>query len=155
MSSLVLNILLIGFIIGDVSHRLFREDSLRNRPSELAVKLPPEKEKLFLDTMGKVHLENRNIRKRIREARERIFSILIAPKFDESSYQSEVEKLHELRGLMMQRSANATKELAKQFNQEERKALAESLRRPPREVRQLDNVGPQPHRKIPPVARMP
>lgn len=131
VSSLVLNILLIGFIIGKVSNRFFRGDSLRRQPSELAVKLSPDREKLFINTMGKVHVENRNIHKQIREARERIFSILTAPQFDEASYQSEVEKLHELRGLMMQRLSNATKELAKQFNQEERKSLAEHLRHPP------------------------
>ena len=130
-SSLVLNILLIGFIIGNVSHRLLREDSHRKKSPELAVKLSPDKERLFINTMEKVHVENRNIHKQIREARERIFSILTAPQFDEASYQSEVEKLHELRGLMMQRLSNATKELAKQFNQEERKSLAEHLRHPP------------------------
>ncbi|OGW43508.1 MAG: hypothetical protein A2Y66_08135 [Nitrospirae bacterium RBG_13_41_22] len=131
VSSLVLNILLIGFIIGKVSNRFFRGDSLRRQPPELAVKLSPDREKLFINTMEKVHVENRNIHKQIREARERIFSILTAPQFDEASYQSEVEKLHELRGIMMQRLSNATKELAKQFNQEERKSLAEHLRHPP------------------------
>ncbi|MBE0427467.1 MAG: periplasmic heavy metal sensor [Nitrospirae bacterium] len=158
LSSLVFNILLIGFIIGNVSHSLFREDSPRIKPRELAVKLPPEKEKFFLDTMEKVHLENRKIRKQLREARERIFSILTAPQFDEASYQSEVEKLHELRGLMMQKLSNATKELAKQFSQEERKALAEHLNRsprPPRDSRPPDNEGPPLQRKIPPDDRMP
>jgi len=132
VSSLVLNILLIGFIIGKVSNRFFRGDSLRRQPPELAVKLSPDREKLFINTMEKVHVENRNIHKQIREARERIFFILTAPQFDEASYQSEVEKLHELRGIMMQRLSNATKELAKQFNQEERKSLAEHLRHPPK-----------------------
>ena len=130
-SSLVLNILLIGFIIGNVSHRLFREDSYRKKPAELAVKLSPEKEKIFSDTMEKVRMENRSIRKQIREAREKIFTILTAPQFDAASYESEVEKLHKLRGLMIQQLSKATEELAKQFNQEERTALAEYLRQPP------------------------
>ena len=68
---------------------------------------------------------------KIRETRERTISILRAPVFDEAAYQIEVEKLHQLRGLMMQRLADATKDLAKQFNQEERRGLAEHLRRPP------------------------
>jgi uncharacterized membrane protein len=158
LTSLVLNILLIGFIIGNVSHRLFRENPLRRKPPELAVRLPQEKEKLFFDTMKKVHVENRNIRKQIRNARERIFTILTAPQFDEASYDSEVKKLHELRGLMMQRLSNATKQLAKQLNQEERKGLAEYLRRPlqpTRELRPPDNAGPPSHRDIPKTDRMP
>jgi uncharacterized membrane protein len=130
-SSLVLNILLIGFIMGNVSHRLFREYSYRKKPAELAVKLSPEKEKIFSDTMEKVRMENRSIRKQIREARERILTILTATQFDAASYESEVEKLHKLRGLMIQQSSKATEELAKQFNQEERRALAGYLRHPP------------------------
>jgi len=126
--SLVLNILLIGFVIGDVSHRFFKGDSFRTKPTELSVKLSPEKEKLLLDTMGKVRLENRGIRNQMKETREKIFSILIAPEFNETAYASEVKKLHELRNLMMQQLSNATRQLAKQFNQEDRKALAVYLK---------------------------
>jgi uncharacterized membrane protein len=125
---LVLNILLIGFVIGDVSHRFFKGDSFRKKSPELSVKLSPEKEKLFLDTMEKVRLENRGIRNQMKETREKIFSILIAPEFNEIAYESEAKKLHELRGLMMQQLSNAMKELAKQFNQEERKALTVYLK---------------------------
>jgi len=124
----VLNILLIGFVIGEVSHRFLKGDSLRRKPPELSVKLTPEKEKLFRDTMRKVRLDNRAIRSEMRETREKIFSILIAPEFDETAYESEAKKLHELRGRMMQHFSNATKELAKQFSQEERNALAAHLK---------------------------
>jgi uncharacterized membrane protein len=129
LGSVILNILLIGIIIGNVSKRFFREDSPGRTPAELTVKLPPEKERLFSDTMGKVRLENREIRKQIREGREKIFSILTAPQFDEAAYESETTKLHELRMLMMHQLSDTTKQLAKQLNQEERKALAEQLKR--------------------------
>ena len=131
-SSLVLNILLIGFIAGNISHHFFTDDPFRRKPAELAGKLSPERKKLFLDTMEKVRLENRDIRKQIRETRERIFTILTAPQFDEASYESETKKLEQLRGLMMEQLSHATRELGRQFNQEERKALAEHLKRPPR-----------------------
>jgi uncharacterized membrane protein len=129
--SLLLNVLLIGVVIGSISHRLFREDFPRRRPPELAIKLAPDKEKLFFDSMERVHLENREVRKQIDEARERVLATLKAPEFDETAYQVEAAKLDKLHGLMMQRFAGATKDLAKRFNQEERKALAEFLRRPP------------------------
>jgi uncharacterized membrane protein len=129
LGSVVLNILLLGIIIGNVSQRFFREDSLRRTPSEWTVKLPPEKERLFSGTMGKVRSENREIRKQIREGREKIFSILTAPQFDETAYESETKKLHERRMLMMHQLSDSTKQLARQFNQEERKALAEQLKR--------------------------
>ncbi len=131
ISSLILNVLLIGIIIGSMSDRLFRKDFPRIPPPELRVKLSPDKEKLFSDTMEKVFRENDHVREEMDEARERVLSILSAPEFDEAAYQAEAAKLEKLRGVMMQRFADATKELAKQFNQEERKVLAEHLRRPP------------------------
>ena len=131
ISSLILNVLFIGIIIGSMSNRLFREDFPRKHPPPLAVNLPPDKEKLFSDTMEKAFRENDHIRKQMDEGRERVLSILSAPEFDEAAYQAETEKLEKLRGVMMQRFADATRELAKQFNQEERKALAEHLRQPP------------------------
>lgn len=81
--------------------------------------------------MAKAFRENDDIRKQMDKGRERVLSILSAPEFDEAAYQVETAKLEKLRSVMMQRFADATKELAKQFNQEERKALAEHLRQPP------------------------
>jgi uncharacterized membrane protein len=129
--SLILNVLLIGIMIGSMSNRLLREDFPRKHPPPLAVKLPPDKEKLFSDTMEKAFRENEHIRKQMDEARERVLTILSAPEFDEAAYQAGTEKLEKLRGVMMQRFADATKELAKKFSQEERKVLAERLRQPP------------------------
>jgi uncharacterized membrane protein len=111
-----------------MSHRFSKGDSFRRKPPELSLKLSPEKEKLFFDAMGKVRRENRGIRNQMKETREKIFSILIAPEFNETAYESEAKKLHELRGLMMQQLSNAMKELAKQFTQQERSALASYLK---------------------------
>lgn len=158
LSSLVLNILLIGFIAGSISHRLFREDSSHKKLPELALKLSPEKAALFLGTMEKVRAENRSIYRQIRDQRRKIFDLLIAPQFDEASYQKEVDKLYELRGLMMRRLSNATKGLAAQFNQEEREALAKQLRHPPGfhwGSGQFKNTAPPIHRELPPDDRVP
>lgn len=135
--SLVLNILLIGFVTGNMSHRFFKGDSFRKKPPKLSVKLSPEKEKLFLDAMEKMRLENRVIRNQMKETRENIFSILTAPEFNETAYESESKKLLELRELMMQQLSNAMKDLSKQLNQEERKALAAYLKDFPRSRRDL------------------
>jgi uncharacterized membrane protein len=131
ISSLILNVLLIGIIIGSMSDRLFRKDFPMRKPPAFGLKLPPDKGKLFSDTMEKAFRENDHIRKQMDEARERVLSTLSAPEFDEAAYQAETVKLEELRCVMMQRFADATRELAKQFNQEERKVLAEHLRQPP------------------------
>ena len=148
ISSLILNVLLIGIVIGSMSDRLFRKDFPRRKPPELGFKLPPDKEKLFLDMMEKAFRENDHIRKQMDESRERVLSILRSPEFDEAAYQAETDNLEKLRALMMQRFADVTKELAKQFNQEERKVLAEHLRQPP--PPSIDEGGPPPKLGPPP-----
>jgi uncharacterized membrane protein len=143
ISSLILNVFLIGIIIGSMADRLSIKDFPGRKPPEISLKLSPDKEKLFSDTMKKAFRENDSIREQMDEARERVLSILSASEFDEAAYQAETARLEELRGVMMQRFADATKGLAKQFNQEERKALAEHLRQPP-------PFPPPPHRVGPP-----
>jgi uncharacterized membrane protein len=127
-SSLLLNVLLAGVVIGDMSHRFHKEYFVRKSVKEFASKLPADKAALFLETVERVHLNNQDAYNQIREARKEAMRLLSAPDFDESAYRLQVEKIHELRSLMKRRLADTTIELAKQFNQKERKALAQHLR---------------------------
>lgn len=128
-SSLLLNVLLAGVVIGDVSHRFHKEYSVRKSVKEFASKLPGDKAALFLETVERVHLNNRDAYHQIREARKEAMTLLSAPEFDEAAYRLQVEKIHELRSLMKRRLADATIELARQFSQKERSALAQHLKR--------------------------
>jgi uncharacterized membrane protein len=159
-SSLLLNVLLIGVVIGSISNRLFKEDFPKRRPPELTKRLPPDKETLFMEVMAKVDSENREVHRQIEKAREKVLSVLSAPEFDEAAFQAETTKLDELHGLIMQRFAKATNELAKQMNQEERKGLAEIFRRPPpppppRELGPPTKGGPPGPREGPLPGRVP
>jgi len=127
-SSLLLNVLLAGVVIGDVSHRFHKEYFVRKSAKEFASKLPGDKAALFLETVKKVHLNNRDAYNQIREARKEAMKLLSAPEFDEAAYRLQVEKIHELRSLMKRRLADATIELARQFSQKERSALAQHLK---------------------------
>jgi uncharacterized membrane protein len=127
-SSLLLNVLLAGVVIGDVSHRFHKEYFVRKSVEEFASKLPKDKSALFLKTVERVHLNNRDAYNQIRDARKEVMKLLSAPKFDESAYRLQVEKILSLRNLMKRRLADATIELARQFNQEERSAFAKHLR---------------------------
>ena len=134
-SSLLLNVLLAGVVIGDVSHRFHKEYFVRKSVKEFASKLPGDKAALFLETVERVHLNNRDAYNQIREARKEAMKLLSAPEFDEAAYRLQVEKIHELRSFMKRRLGDATIELAKQFSQKERKALAQHLRHFPRHSR--------------------
>ena len=128
-SSLLLNVLLAGVIIGDVSHRFHKEYFVQKSLKEFASKLPGDKAALFLETVKRVHLNNQDAYNEIREARNKAMMLLSAPEFDESAYRLQIEKIDKLRSLMKRRLAEATVELARQFNQKERSALAQNLRR--------------------------
>lgn len=145
-SSLLLNVLLAGVVIGDVSHRFHKEYFVRKSVKEFASKLPGDKATLFLETVERVHQKNRDAYHQIREARNEAMKLLSAPEFDETGYRIQVGKIHELRSLMKQRLADATIELARQFNQEERSALAKHLRRFARSSR---DTGPTSDAKSP------
>jgi uncharacterized membrane protein len=128
VTSVVLNVLLVGIILGNVFHHVGRRPPFKHDRA-LAAKLSPEKFKLFTEVMGGARSECKQIRKQIRETREQTLDILTAPEFDEQSFQREVDKLHELRNRVADRVADAALELAKQFGPEERKLLGEYLER--------------------------
>lgn len=131
VGSLLLNVLLIGFIAGNMSQRWGDRGFLRGEPAAFVGVLPAEKENLFLSTMKDVRKGSRQLHREIRTTRENALKILSAPVFDETAYRAEVAKLHDLRGRMMQGLEEATITLAKQFGCEERKALAAHLQCPP------------------------
>lgn len=145
-SSLLLNVLLVGFILGGLYHRfggpdfVGRHDFIGRQGREFASKLPDEKARLFFKTLEDVRLENRKAHKQIREAREQAMRILAAPVFDEAAYRAEVSRLQELRSQMKRRFADATIELARHFGPEDRKALAQHLRHAQKPFRE---AGPQ------------
>ena len=125
--SLVLNVLLAGALAGNVSHHMghgfgFLGDRM------LVGQLPPDKQKLFREAMGNMRAQGHDLRQQMRETRERALATLTATEFDEAAYQTEVDKLRVLRGLMIQRVADTTKDLARQFDPEERELLGRYLR---------------------------
>lgn len=131
VASVVLNVLLAGVIIGNTVHHLGRWSAFRSDRT-LAAKLPPEKYKLFTEIMGGARSECKQIRKQIRETQAQTLGILMAPEFDEQSFQREAARLRDLRGQVSDRMAGATLQLARQFDSEERRLLGKYLERPPR-----------------------
>ncbi|OPL15363.1 MAG: hypothetical protein AVO38_10865 [delta proteobacterium ML8_D] len=146
LSSLLLNVLLVGFLMGDLYHRFAgpdfvgRHDFIDRRSRDFVSKLTDEKATLFFETLEEVRLENHAAHKQIREAREQAMKILAAPFFDEAAYRAELKKLQQLRSQMKQRFADATIKLARQFGPEDRKLLAQHLRRAQKPFRE---DGPQ------------
>ncbi len=131
VASVVLNVLLAGVIIGNMAHQMGRWSALRHDRA-IAAKLSPEKYRLFTEVMAGARSECKQIRKQIRDTRAQTLGILMAPEFDEQSFQREVARLRDLKGQVSDRMADATLHLARQFNPEERRLLGKYLERPPR-----------------------
>lgn len=105
-----------------------RGDCMKKK-QELISQLPEEKEMLFHKTMRDVREKSKAIREQAEKLRHEAREILTAPEFNEKLFQAktdEAKKLHqEGREVMVQAISN----LAKGFNQEERKILAELMQK--------------------------
>jgi len=64
-------------------------------------------------------------------ARAEALRILSADPFDEAAYDQQVNKIEELRAEMFKRMGQMIKQTAKELAPEERRMLADLLRRPP------------------------
>jgi uncharacterized membrane protein len=129
LCSVVLNIFLIGFIIGKYTHERGTGDvgsivkTLEPTKQEIARKLfPPTRSK-----EGVRVSELNNIKRGI-------VAELNAEEFDAKEYQKKLDELERVRAKLREHYTLAVKEMAKNFTVEERRALVKALvkRRPSR-----------------------
>lgn len=131
--SLAVNLILVGMAAG---HFLLRppppspyQEQRMDAVEEVAAGLPEDKAVQLREIMGRGNEDVARMREEMKGARDRTTGILGAAEFDAEAYQREVTRLHELRGAMMQRMAQATMEAAAVLNPEERALLAETFER--------------------------
>ncbi len=129
--SIVINVLLIGVMIGHFSTRYFTKQYFKRHFTEIAAGLPPEKQKMLMDAKMELHKESRATKRKIHKIRKEIGQILSAPRFDEQLFDKKVTELHDLHGEMAKGLAEVTKNLAQKFTPEERRVLAEILKKRP------------------------
>jgi uncharacterized membrane protein len=131
LASLLVNVFLVGVLLGELPHR-FDEGLSREERMEKAVEALPEPLRArFRGQLERMRGGSEPIREQIREAREEAIRILVAEPFDDTAYDRQVSKIHELYGQRSQLMAKIVKEVAKDLPPEQRQVLAEVLRRPP------------------------
>jgi uncharacterized membrane protein len=129
--SLVLNFLLVGVLIGRNAPEFKPMPGPRHFAKLDISTLPDDKKALFLEAMKEMDEKNSGRAERIAAARQAVIDVLEAPNFNEAAF---IERSNELDSIFSEgkgRVVEAMAHLARQFNQEERKVLAEHLRRPP------------------------
>ena len=132
LGSLVLNLLLLGVILGQVPRGLETTPSTRTQRMEEALrKVPEPAQSRFREKFAQIRAANDPLRQQIDEARAETLRLLAAERFDEAAYDRQVSKIEELRDEMFKRMGRDFKKTAKEFSPEERRMLADLLRRPP------------------------
>ena len=132
VGSLVLNLLLLGVILGQVPRGLETTPSTRTQRMEEALrKVPEPTQSRFREKFAQIRAANDPLRQQIDEARAETLRLLAADRFDEAAYDRQVSKIEELRDEMFKRMGQDFKQTAKEFSPEERRMLADLLRRPP------------------------
>jgi uncharacterized membrane protein len=132
LASLVLNLLLLGVILGQVPRGLEATPPTRQQRMEEGLKkLPEPTQSRFREKFAQIRASAGPLRQQIDEARAETLRLLSADPFDEAAYDRQVSKIEELRGEMFKRLGQNFKQTAKELSSEERRMLADLLRHPP------------------------
>lgn len=129
--SLAINLLLIGMVGGYLVRGCPRRPPPFPPPPELAQKLSPEHAELFSKAMDSLHEKNRKNAEALDQTRNEVLEILTAKDFDAKAFQDKMKQLHDRHGDMQGQLTQTVAELASKLSQEERKALAQILKRGP------------------------
>jgi len=129
--SLLVNVLLVGVLLGQLPERVDRGSSRGQRMEEAIAELPEPLQARFCEKMEPLREDRESLRNQIQEARDEAIRLLVTEPFDEAAYDRQVNKIHELRGLRAKRMAEVVKAVAKDSPLEQREMLAEMLKRPP------------------------
>ncbi len=130
--SLVFNLLLLGVILGRAPRGFEATPPTRQQRLEEALKKVPEpSQSRFREKFAEIRASGEPLRQQIDEARAETLRLLSSEPFDETAYDRQINKIQDLRAEMFKRMGLYFKEAAKQFSPEERRMLADVLRRPP------------------------
>ena len=129
--SVLLNVLLIGVLIGTFSHTMMWRMEKGKHAYKFLRDLPPEKRDLVLQTMKNMKKQSRETRKKIKRAREEVIDAFAAPEFDAARFDRSVAAMHAIMGQMTDNIAEETKKIALELTPEERKALANTMKKWP------------------------
>ena len=130
LASLVLNIVLLGVILGHVPRSFGERPSRQERLEQGLRKLPEPVQARFREKFAQVRAAGDPARQQMEDARAEALRLLAVEPFDEAAYDRQINKIDQLREDMFKRMGQAIKQIVKEFSPEERRMFAELLRRP-------------------------
>jgi len=129
--SLVLNLLLVGVILGRVPHGFDGRPTRQQRMEEALKKLPAAEQERFRKKFAQIRAAGDPLREQMDAARNEALRIMSGEKFDETAYDRQVNQYEALREEMFKRMSQAIKLVTKEMTADERRTFADLLRRPP------------------------
>lgn len=131
LASIILNVLLIGVLLGQ-SPRRFDRGAIRQQRMEQAIKdLPEASQTRLRERFQQLRAAADPLFAQMRQAQDETASLLGAEPFDEAAFDRQEAKLNELRAEMTKKLSQVVKNAIKDLTPEERRRFAELLRRPP------------------------
>lgn len=130
-ASVLLNVLLVGVLIGTLSHSVLWRMERGKHALMFLKELPPAKREMVVQTMKNMKKESRESRKKIKMARDEVIDAFAAREFDPARFDRSVAAMNATMGELMDNIAEETKKIALELSPEERKELADAMRKWP------------------------
>lgn len=130
LGSLVLNILLLGEILGRLPRSLEGNLSRQQRMEQGLKNLPEPMQARFREKFQQIRAAGDPLRDQLGAAREEALRLIGAEPFDEAAYDRQLTKVETLRVEMFRRTGAAAKQIAKDLPVGERRMFTDLLRRP-------------------------
>ena len=131
VGSIILNVLLLGFVLGQ-SPRRFDRNAMRQQRIEQVIKdLPEASQQRLRERFQQLRATADPLFEQMRKVQDEAVQVLGAESFDEAALDRQEAKINELRAQMSKQLSQAVKSALKDLSPEERRRFAQMLRRPP------------------------
>jgi uncharacterized membrane protein len=131
VGSIILNVLLLGFVLGQ-SPRRFDRNALRQQRMEQVIKdLPEASQQRLRERFQQLRATADPLFEQMRKVQDEAVQLLGSESFDEAALDRQEAKINELRAQMSKQLSQSVKSALKDLSPEERRRFAQMLRRPP------------------------
>jgi uncharacterized membrane protein len=131
VGSIILNVLLLGFVLGQ-SPRRFDRNAMRQQRMEQVIKdLPEASQQRLRERFQQLRATADPLFEQMRKAQDEAIQVLGGESFDEAALDRQEAKINELRAKMSKQLSQSVKLAIKDLSPEERRRFAQMLRRPP------------------------
>ena len=131
VGSIILNVLLLGFVLGQ-SPRRFDRNAMRQQRMEQVIKdLPEASQQRLRERLQQLRATADPFFEQMRKAQDEAIQVLGAESFDEAALDRQEAKINEVRAKMSKQLSQSVKLAIKDLSPEERRRFAQMLRRPP------------------------